>query len=143
MKLDAEGMRKELREKLESIRASAISTLAYVGEKCVEEARNNGSYRDFTGNLRSSVGYAVMDNGSVAIKGGFEKVKDGSDGQSEGNSLLGELSSKYSSGIVLVVVAGMDYAALVESRGQNVLASAELLAATEVPRLLKEIALAS
>ncbi|MGV4578106.1 hypothetical protein ACQ1R5_10635 [Ornithobacterium rhinotracheale] len=46
---------------------------------------------------------------------------------------------KYPRGYVLVVVAGMNYALYVESKGYNVLSTAEQLAEREVPRLLNEI----
>ena len=37
--------------------------LIEVGERCIVEARNNGSYTNQTGNLRNSIGYVVMNRG--------------------------------------------------------------------------------
>ena len=38
------------------------------------------------------------------------------------------IKAKYPKGLVLIVVAGMNYAAYVEAKGYNVLSSAELMA---------------
>ena len=38
----------------------AIKAFIYVGEACLKEARLNGNYTDRTGNLRNSIGYAVL-----------------------------------------------------------------------------------
>ena len=43
----------------------AIKAFVYVGEACLSEARLNGNYIDRTGNLRNSIGYAVLFNGEV------------------------------------------------------------------------------
>ena len=40
----------------------AIKAFIYVGEACLKEARLNGNYTDRTGNLRNSIGYAVLFN---------------------------------------------------------------------------------
>ena len=116
-----------------------VNVLKYVGEQCVNEARTNGSYQDQTGNLRSSIGYVVVKNGIVAGKSGFPIVKKGSEGQTEGQKFLQEKILEYSQGIVLIVVAGMNYAYYVEKKEYNVLSSAELLAKRKVPQMLKQL----
>lgn len=115
---------------------SLISTLKFVGEQCINEARSNGDYMDQTGNLRSSIGYIVVDAGKIISTGGFSKTKSGSEGQSTGKDFAKELVG--SRGIVLIVVAGMNYAAYVESE-RNVITSAELLAERLVPELLRKL----
>lgn len=42
-----------------------ILAMKRLGEMCVENARMNGNYMDQTGNLRSSVGYAVFKDGTL------------------------------------------------------------------------------
>lgn len=112
----------------ERMRRAALLKLRYVGETCVKEARLTGSYTDRTGNLRSSVGYVIVDNGTIDTLAGFETVKSGAEGQKNGSKFAQSLAAKYHSGLVLIVVAGMNYAAYVQRRGYNVLASAELIA---------------
>nr|DAJ32861.1 MAG TPA: hypothetical protein [Caudoviricetes sp.] len=132
-----------LREKIEKYHQKVIRILKYVGEKCINEAREHGSYQDQTGNLRSSIGYVVLQDGKPIEKGGFTPTergtKKGKDGQKEGESFINKVISQYPKGFVLVVVAGMKYASYVEARNYNVLSSAELLAEKEVPKLLKAL----
>lgn len=40
-----------------------IKKLSYIGEAAVNEARSNGDYIDRTGNLRTSVGYTILNDG--------------------------------------------------------------------------------
>ena len=112
---------------------------AYVGEKCVKEARLNGSYADQTGNLRSSIGYVVANDGEICYGSNFETVKSGSFGSSTGESYVRQLLSENNKGIVLIVVAGMNYAKLVSARGRDVLDSAEILADKLVPKMLRAL----
>ncbi len=116
------------------------NTLCYVGEQCLIEARNNGNYIDRTGNLRSSIGYAVVMNGQVVQSGHADKVKDGNEGVSNGLSFLQERIRKAKKrGVSLIVTAGMNYAEYVEAKGYVVLSSAELKAPTLVKHLLTQI----
>lgn len=129
-------------EQVEGARIGAINALNYVGLQCVTEARKNGRYTDQTGNLRSSIGYAILEDGKPVKKGTFNKVKaTAGEAQGQGEALITRLASTYNRGLVLVVVAGMDYAAYVEARGYNVLNSAETLAKTLVPQMLKQLGL--
>lgn len=128
-----------LDRKASMIRAALINNLIYVGEQAVTEARQRGKYKDRTGNLRSSIGYCVLDNGKVVKRSSFETVKQGQQGSGEGNKFLSRLISEHSAGLVLIVVAGMEYAAYVEAKNLNVLDSAEQLARQELPQLLKAL----
>ena len=52
---------------------------------------------------------------------------------------MSKLISENPKGIVLIVVAGMNYARYVEKMGLNVLDSSEMLAKKLVPRMLKDL----
>ena len=123
----------------ENARNVIIDTLCEVGRRCVREARDNGSYMAQTGNLRSSIGYVVVVDGQIVRKNVVDLVKNGTEGTKEAEAFLERLASEHSSGICLIVVAGMNYASYVEGRGYNVLTSAELLAERLVPQLLEQI----
>lgn len=125
--------------RIEAAENAIVNTLMYVGEACITEARDNGSYIDQTGNLRSSIGYVVVKNGKIVKQKVGEQVKDGTDGNRQAQSYLNRLAEKHQTGICLIVVAGMSYAVYVEGRGKNVLTSAELLAERMVPQLLEQI----
>lgn len=119
-----------------------INTLKYVGEQCVKEAREGGTYKDQTGNLRSSIGYAIVNDGRIVSDGlnnQFQQFKDGAQGVDEAKKYLQEVGTRFR-GIALVVVAGMKYAYYVEKiHNRVVLSSAELLADQLVPQLLTQL----
>ena len=111
-----------------------------LGEMCVNHARNvpaSQGFQDQTGNLRSSIGYMVFNDG-VAVHIAYEQVKSGSEGAIKGESLARKVGEK-STGICLVVTAGMEYALYVESKGRDVISSAEKMAERELPRMLEKL----
>lgn len=106
----------------------AVEKFIEVGEECIAEARNNGAYQDQTGNLRHSIGYKVLLNGEVKGQAGISTLN---------KKLIDEISQKYPKNLVLVVVAGMNYAVYVEAKGYNVLSSAELKAESILKTLFR------
>ena len=116
--------------------------LSYLGEQCVIKIRDrsaNESWIDQTGNLRSSIGYAIYEKGRKEIESAFKIVKTGVEGSSEGKKMIDELASSYSNTYALVVVAGMNYAEYVEAKdNKDVLASTELFARKEVGKYLSK-----
>lgn len=116
-----------------------VTMLSKLGEECVNEARKNGSYRDDTGNLRSSVGYLIAVDGRVQIQSfkPIEKAKDGETGVKKAEAFAHDVVKKYPHDIVLIIVAGMEYASFVANRGYDVLDSAEQWAKKEAPKKLK------
>lgn len=124
-----------------------LDMLIRTGEEFEKTARQNGDYQNWTGNLRSSIGYAVLKDGKIIKESAFEKVQgsgansaivgfttkegrtvnfhakgksgDGSEGQRIGRELIHELASTYNKGYVLLCVAGMRYAMFVEAIGNR------------------------
>ncbi len=130
-----------------------IGRLAEAGEKACQIAITGGWYQNITGNLRSSIGYVIGYNGKVIKEGGFHKIKgrgenyqhvvfttrsgkhvdfwakakygDGSEGSRKGlefarSFIMGK------QGYSFVLVAGMEYASYVNSKGYNVIDTAEI-----------------
>jgi len=128
-----------LQTQIENRQKVVVNNFIYVGETCIREARLNGTYQDRTGNLRSSIGYVVLRDGVSINQGGFEQVLTGEDGIKSGKEFIQALIAKYRKGIVLIVVAGMEYAAYVEALNYDVLTSAELLAERTVPQLMTKL----
>lgn len=119
-----------------------IRILKWVGEKAVNEAKENGNYQDHTANLRNSIGYVVSIDGQV-VEENFNASKHGTEPSNEdplkyGRTLAFEVAQS-KLGISLVVVAGMRYASYVESKGRVVLTSAEQFASQYLPNLLKQL----
>lgn len=124
-----------------AVQNDILYRMSYIGEQVLNAARSTNSYKDQTGNLRSSIGYVIVKDGSVVRASSFEQVKNGSDGTSKGRSYAESLAARYKNGIALIVVAGMNYAAYVKKRGYDVIDSSELLAEQLVPQMLRELGL--
>lgn len=127
---------------LDVIEKRQIDRLRMLGEMCITRARElppTIGFMDQTGALRSSMGYTVFKDG-VPIHDNFEQVKEGAEGLIAGKLLAQKIGEKYKGkGLVLVVVAGMNYALYVEAKGRDVLSSAELLAQQVLPRMVQEL----
>lgn len=137
----------------EEIFRKIFQQLVELGESAYNEAVLKGRYNNITGNLRSSLGYVVAQDGRVVKEGGFKRIQgrgenyqnvlfttkvgkkvqfwahgksgDGSEGSKKGLEYARTLATSMK-GITLVVVAGMDYASFVNTRGLDVIDSAEL-----------------
>lgn len=133
-----------LEKEAKRIENLTVRALKYLGEKCIKEARDRSqveSWFDHTGNLRSSIGYVICMNGSVVYESSFEVIKQGNEGANEGRNLAIRLASEFAgSRWALIVVAGMHYAVTVEAmENKVVLASAELLARRELPKMIEKL----
>ena len=121
---------------LAEVERQIIESLCRIGEEAVTLAKlipPERGFTDRTGNLRSSIGYVVCKDGQP-INLAFEAVKGGHEGVHTGQRLAMEIAGKHPEGYTLIVVAGMNYAAYVESKGRDVLTSAE----TEAGKLLEK-----
>lgn len=144
MAIEPQFTRKDVQRRfdafLDQIQKQQIKRLSMLGEMCVNHARSvpkDLGFEDQTGNLRSSIGYVVFVDG-VAVHSFYEEVKGGAEGAKAGQRLSAKIGEG-SSGVCLVVTAGMNYATYVESRGRDVIASAEQLAKRELPRMLEKL----
>lgn len=135
-----------INEQVERMTNALVYNLCAIGEQVLNAARSTNSYKDQTGNLRSSLGYVVAIDGNVVQISDFapseqktEKTPDKATGQREGKAYARQLLDKFPTGIVLLVVAGMNYASYVSAKGYDVLDSAELLAGQLIPDMLKQL----
>lgn len=125
-----------IKEQVERTIKALIRNLQYIGERCLNKARETDSYKDRTGNLRSSLGYVIVRDGKIVGKSRFEIVKNGDLGKKSGLQYAKEVARQFPEGIALIVVAGMNYASYVADRGYDVITSAELLADKLTSRLI-------
>ncbi len=100
-----------------------LRILQFVGETFVNEARNNRTYQDQTGNLRASIGYVIANNGQI-IKSDYAKGAAGTQNEAlnaakKAARTLTALDKQ--NGYALIVFAGMEYASSVESKGFDVI----------------------
>lgn len=108
----------QLQEKVNNAENKMLQGLQYEGELFLNKARQTGNYTDRTGNLRASIGYVILKDGKQvfsAFPGGKE------DGVSKAVQTANEVSGQFPKGYVLIGVAGMNYAAAVESLGYDVI----------------------
>lgn len=122
-----------------AVEDALVYNFSYVGERCVAEARTGHGYTDRTGNLTSSMGYVVVNDGQIVYESAFSKTMAGKEGSDAGRQFARSLASQHPEGIVLIVVAGMNYARYVADKGFNVLDSAEILADRLVPSIMEQL----
>lgn len=130
------GIEKYLRGQQELIIQAIINRLKFVGEKFIANARTNGNYKDHTGNLRSSIGYIIIRDGIQIAQSFPGSVATGA---AKGLSVAEDAALKFPEGIVLICVAGMDYAAAVESRNYDVLTASSITAESDLRKGLQEL----
>jgi hypothetical protein len=142
MGLKAKGSISDLRKRMEAakrnVETATLLRLQKLGEKAVKHAKSippETGFRDQTGNLRSSMGYAVYLNGNLKT----QSFDGDNEGIQKGAEHCKAVALDYPSGWLLVVVAGMEYALAVESRGRDVLTSAEQLVWKEMPGEMQKL----
>jgi hypothetical protein len=128
-----------LKDKMQRVEEAVLMRLQLIGETFVKNARENANFTDHTGNLRSSIGYIVLRDGEQYTKGGFVKILAGDGGTEQGDKVLEQAALKYPRGLVLIVVAGMDYAAAVESKGKDVLTASSLIAKADLKKAIQTL----
>lgn len=116
-----------LNKELSRFRKAVLNRFELVGWEFVRMARlktaNQGGFNDVTGNLRSSIGFIIVDHGQVVKENSEGKAELG---KKEAKKFMRELAAGYNNGIALIVVAGMGYAAAVESKGKDVITGSSL-----------------
>lgn len=118
-----------------------INVLKFVGEGFIRDARINGNYEDRTGNLRSSIGYVILQDGKQ-IDLNFQLADRGTDkvtGIDQGKLFAEQVVLEYPKGIVLICVAGMDYAYYVETKGFDVITGSTIELETRLKALLEQL----
>ena len=123
------------------IQENVLKALSKLGDESVVRIRNRSakeSWIDHTGNLRSSIGFAVYEQGSKYMESAFSQVLSGTDGSTKGKKMINDLAKEYSRVYALVVVAGMEYAGEVEAlESKDVLASTKIWATSMVEQRVK------
>jgi hypothetical protein len=104
----------------EKAEEATYNFLVQSGERFIGLARKIHTYDDHTGNLRSSIGYVIAKEGSVIIEN-FEESPNGTDkkkGMETAKQLAKQIAGEYPTGLVLICLAGMQYASYVEAGGK-------------------------
>lgn len=123
-------------ERVDVIKKKMIERLKFVGEKFIVNARSTNTYKDQTGNLRSSIGYVILDDGEQ-IEETFPGDKP--EGVAQGKAVAEDAMQNFPSGLVLICVAGMGYAAAVEAKGRDVITGSSITAENDLRSTLAEL----
>lgn len=111
------------------------SLLQEFGEELVAFAKDTHTYTDRTGNLTNSISYAIVRHKEILYYNEVQREEANAAALKVAMKMAESLSDAYS----LIVVAGMNYAAFVESRGYNVILPAELKAKQEFTSKVKPL----
>ena len=144
MTTSADKVMNEIAKQMKRREQVLVRQLLYCAEQITNAARESSysskPFKDQTGNLRSSLGCIVAIDGKVVNEVGFQQTLNGSKGVKNGKEYIRKiLAEQFPKGIVLIAVAGMNYAGYVSAKGYDVLDSAELLAEKLVPQYLKQL----
>lgn len=138
-----QGVNDEAQRIAERVDKVIFNALSRLGEMCVTKIRERSaeqSWCDQTGNLRSSIGYAVVHNGNVISISDFAVVGNGAKGATDGKDFAAKVASGIRKKWALIVVAGMNYASYVEAiDSKDVLANTELWARAETPKVMAQL----
>lgn len=116
------------------------------GKKHVEAIRNNikipgdsgnkSTFDNHTWNLRSSIGYIIIYDGEI-IEDYFPVLNGGSEGAEAGKAWAQEVGVYVNEGegIQMIIIAGMEYAVFVQSKGYDVI---DFVSETQLPKILME-----
>lgn len=116
-KFKESDIRNYVNKRIQILEDVVFDRLQQIGEQFLIDARNTNSYKDRTGNLRSSIGYVIYKDGEEVF-GNFEGTEVG---KQTSRRLISQLKVEYPRGYILIAVAGMSYAAAVESKGYDVI----------------------
>lgn len=105
------------------------------GEELVAFAKDTHTYTDRTGNLTNSISYAIVRHKEIIYYNEVQREEANAAALKVAMKMAENLSDAYS----LIIVAGMNYAAFVESRGYNVILPAELKAKQEFTNKVKPL----
>jgi hypothetical protein len=138
-KFNVNDIRSAVERRLEKVENAILFRLQLIGEKFVTNARTNANFTDRTGNLRSSIGYVISKNGET-VSENFKNAGTGPDGKTgvgKSKEIAAKVAGFFPKGFALVVVAGMEYAAAVESKNYDVITSSSLIAEDELRKAIE------
>ena len=64
-----------IKSRLQEQEDKVVEALAFIGERCIKQARNHHTYKDRTGNLTASMGYGIVHRGEIVFSSGFKAKK--------------------------------------------------------------------
>lgn len=107
------------------------------GKTYIRTPAGGTSYADWTRNLRGSIGYAILKDGKI-IQGNYSSSQLGKrNAKQTVHRIVTEVG--ISRGLALICVAGMEYAAAVESKDYDVISGPVTYVESDVRRMVDKI----
>jgi len=123
-KANDKAIEKALKELFAANEEKGVHAFGQILEEISKEARTTKDYEDQTANLKNSTGGLVVEGGKVTQKD-FQKTKGNGKGRANGRQigikLANSVRDNKKNSVELIVVAGMEYAEKLESKGYKVL----------------------
>lgn len=118
-------LNRDLDKFIEDAQKKFVEVLKKVGKQAIDRSREKtklqGGFGNITWNLRGSIGYVIVKDHQIIDKY-FPPLPDGDFGTIEGIKYAKEIALLLDDGdIMLIVVAGMEYAFFVETKGYDVI----------------------
>jgi hypothetical protein len=137
---NTKGISKYILSFSQRIERAIILEMGVMVAQLENHAKASAGYEDQTSNLKGSIGGVVLDNGRKVAEKGFDS--DGSEGNATGREFVNSLIGNHPSGLVMIIVAGMEYATYQEDfHNNNVLKKSELKMQRELPIMMKRLKL--
>ena len=148
---DSKALAQELKTTEKEVRGMIERGLGYAGREAINAQREiyfPASYRDQSGNLRSSTNFVVASEGEVKESGRFTPVYGAkpkknslspADAVEEGWGKAVDEVQNCPPYPTLILVAGMNYASYVSDKGFDVLSTARIVAEESVREWLEDL----
>lgn len=139
---DLSALDRLIDQKVDTWLDSIMEKYRKAGKQFAERARSrtkaaHHSFGNITWNLRSSIGYLLLKDG-VVQESYFPTLQGAPEGSVTGDAYAREIAadSSFDKGIVLICVAGMDYAYFVQSKGFDVIKGSSVYFDQELTSML-------
>ena len=141
---DLKDLYKEIDDFTDEVEEHMLSSLRQAGKQFVDRARSKvkgvpfsgAGFGNITWDLRGSIGYVIVKNHHI-IERYFPFIGLGDEGTKQGHAYAEEVALLIDEGdIMLIVVAGMDYAYYVEAKGYDVISGSSDHFETEFLKIL-------
>ena len=100
---------------------AGCKTLKKIVDKARARTKSENGFGNITWNLRASIGGVVVSDHQIVFTY-FPKISQAPEGNTKGPAYARELASLVDDGgIIIILVAGMDYASFVEAKGYDVI----------------------
>lgn len=139
--INLDAIYKDIDGLLQRAESEIIEALKVAGKSFVDKARrktkSEGSFNNITWNLRASIACVIVQNHEIVFRYA-PPISNAPEGNQVGIAYAEEIALLTDDGdIMLIAVAGMDYAKFVQSKGYDVIGASSIAFEKEFLALMK------